>query len=579
MSVSVLLITPSVGFGELIRQTLEESQGYEVALATSGDQALAYAPPGDLELVIFDADLAEPGPLELWDALRVRHPGARLILVPPESGYEESWVEALAPDGFLSKPFYLPDFLDTVQAVLGPTEAGLPRHPVAEKPGAPAPADHPAHKPPPPPWLQDVERAARHLAQLSLETAAEAALITRAAHIWAYAGELPQPAVQELARAVGDFWAHDRGSDLARFVRLQATGEEYMLYATALAGDLVLSLVFAARTPFSQIRGQAVRLAHALANTPNGEGLQASDQDQPAADAPQADRPLAGHPPQAAAEDFREDPHSGPPDVQAQLHSPGEPDVQVEVQAAARVAPLLEDIPAPVPDELGGEHPLADELGAILSGDVPLQATNQPEEPDPRAEDHGSQARPLENLPREPSQEPSSPRPEPASWEPEYPAGPPALARPPSERTPMDVRTAELAIPAWCQLFYTFVLVPRLPAHRLAGDLGASLREMINQIALAFAWRLQGINVLPDRLAWRVKLSTEISPAAVLDTVREISSERIFAEFPRLRSENPSGDFWAPGHLALTGWREPTDPLVAEFVQATREWQGASGRD
>ena len=45
--------------------------------------------------------------------------------------------------------------------------------------------------------------------------------------------------------------------DLARFIKLDTTGVEIMLYATQLDEEMILALAFDAQTPFSRIRAQA----------------------------------------------------------------------------------------------------------------------------------------------------------------------------------------------------------------------------------------------------------------------------------------------------------------------------------
>ena len=123
------------------------------------------------------------------------------------------------------------------------------------------------------PWLQDVTKAAQHLTRLTLESSAQAALITRGETLWAYAGQLSQGAAKELALAVTRHWDGQKGSDLLRFVRLEATKAEHMLYATRLADDVVLALVFDAETPFSTIRSQAGQLVDLL-STPSPETME-----------------------------------------------------------------------------------------------------------------------------------------------------------------------------------------------------------------------------------------------------------------------------------------------------------------
>jgi hypothetical protein len=114
---------------------------------------------------------------------------------------------------------------------------------------------------------------------LSLESSAQAALIVKDGSLWAYAGQLSQPAAQELAVTAANYWAQEREmppaalkeitkSDMARFIRLGSTGGEYMVYATSLGGGLILTLAFDAETPFSKIRSQASHLARALSSPP-----------------------------------------------------------------------------------------------------------------------------------------------------------------------------------------------------------------------------------------------------------------------------------------------------------------------
>src|SRR5690606_18935491 len=94
------------------------------------------------------------------------------------------------------------------------------------------------------------------------------ALITRKNDLWAYAGGLSQQAAKEVAQTVTRNWDGQKGSDLLRFIRLESTKAEHMLYATRLATDTVLALVFDAETPFSTIRNQASQLLNDFSDSP-----------------------------------------------------------------------------------------------------------------------------------------------------------------------------------------------------------------------------------------------------------------------------------------------------------------------
>jgi REP element-mobilizing transposase RayT/ActR/RegA family two-component response regulator len=503
----ILVITETSGFGGLIRQTLEQSGRYTVTLAETIPAALQAAENEQPRLVIFDCDFQEAPAADFIQALRTACPALRLVIVPPENNLAHPLLRSLRFDGYLSKPFYLPDLTVTVDEALG-----LPASGQLALEARPAPAENrwapefpPAGGPPArtrgggpaPAWLSDVNRAAQHLMRLSLESAAQASLIVRGEQLWAYAGELPQPAAEELARALAHHRARGGGSDLARFIHLAATGGEHMLYATDLGGEFMLALVFDAETPFSRIRNQASALARNLATPPP------IDEDPPAPARPQAapepDRPPAPPPP-------------APP-------APESP-AWTQPKAAFDLPP---DLPGLLPD-LDEEDEAADAPPAELR----LQAAPQP-----------------------------------------FPAA--ALAE---GQEPLDLEPVSAA---YYSLFYTCILIPRLPRHTLTGSLAQHLSEWITQLCLAFGWRLEHLAIRPHYVQWIVNMPPATSPSYVMRTLRTHTSKRIFTEFARLREENPSGDFWAPGYLIMGGRRPAPEQLIREFITQTRNRQGAPG--
>lgn len=447
MAKKALILTPSLGFGGLIRQVLEDTGDFDVNVA-----ARQHAPEG-LTLAVLDADLAETGLAEFVAELRSHSPGIHLIVIPAESRPDDPQLDLLGADAILPSPFYLPDLVKAIENLYGPliakaesrrasygtpTNVNIPEHEVAQAPE----------------WLQDVSQAARYLTSLSLESASQAALITRGKEVWAYAGELPKRAAEELADAVAEHLAAGNEADLARFIRLDATRGDHMLYATSLGGEFGLALVFDAQVPFSQMRTQVNQIAAALATAPE----------------------------QAIAEN-------------GQMH-----------------------------------------IAATKNG----EPQSQPE--------HRVAEQALPSLPRSPQ--------------------PPTINR---VVTPTG-RLEPLSAGGY-DLHYAYVLIPRLPAHRLEGDLAEKIALWLPQLCLAFGWRLENISVQPEFVQWMVSMSPETSPEYVAQTLDKHLSERIFEEFPRLGKENPSSQFWAPGFLIVSG-ALPNATLVNEYIQQTRARQG-----
>ena len=94
-------------------------------------------------------------------------------------------------------------------------------------------------------------------------------------------------------------------------------------------------------------------------------------------------------------------------------------------------------------------------------------------------------------------------------------------------------------------------------------------------ICIAFGWRLELLAVRPEYLQWVVNVPPTTSPGYLMRIMRKQTSEKIFAEFPRQKSDNPSGDFWAPGYLIMGGSQPHPSKLVKDYIKRTRERQGA----
>jgi DNA-binding response OmpR family regulator/REP element-mobilizing transposase RayT len=561
----VLAVTATATFGELIRHTLTESGRYHVTLVDSGGEALGEIQEQQFPLAIIDSDLPDIPLGDLARALRKLCPDMRLIVIPPEGSAADSAVAEIAPDGLLCKPFYAPDLLDTVDELLA--QASQPIVPPSQpEPAAPPPSTptsdsrpEPATKKPKttPIWLQDVTRAAQHLARLSLETAAQAALIVRQSELWAYAGQLSQPAAQELAQAVVSYWDRGAGSDVARFVHLGAVNEDFMLYATRLDGGLVLALAFDVETPFTRMRSQAVQLARSLATIP--ENPKDKTQTQPISDMSGAGND---------AEQRLNEALKGLPPLLEDVPPPnpgrGRPTRLPPREPASKPAPAL---PVDEPPEAEATPPPADHRA--IQESAPAQLL--PPDPDEAAAEQSPHEPPVQERISEPlikfDDRPRIaplPKPEPIFIQPEAPQPAPAKAE------------LEPGSPAMINLNYSCILIPRLPQHHLAGDLGANLSEWVPQICLAFGWRLEHLLVHETYLQWIVSVSPITSPSYLMRVLRQQTSQRIFNEYPSLARQNPSGDFWAPGYLIMSSSTPPPPQVVQDFIRQTRQYQGAS---
>ncbi|HEY57787.1 MAG TPA: hypothetical protein G4O04_04525 [Anaerolineae bacterium] len=605
MKTTVLVIAAAEGFGELIRQTLEETGRYRVVVVRRPQavpEALAQHHP---QIILLDGDVDPPRAGETLQALQAQAPRARVVFIPPE-GFAPDEARDLGAAALLDKPFYLPDLLEQVDRLAQEVEAA-PERPET-LPG----------------WLANADQAAQHLARLTLESLAVAsAMVTRDGRLYAYAGQLPRLAANELAQTVAYYWEAGGQADFARYMTLSAVQGEFMVYVTQVMPDVALALLFESRTPFTRIREQAARLAQALSEIPGASPEAGESEASPAPSAP------------VDVEEVRQ---GLPPD---------EPESGEDALPPEAFKPLFKDVPPPIPEDWAPEAALSPEHRAILDallqaeetearaaeapdvqaaqkGDVlaspsqepgPLSASATEEEPGlppPAGED--GEALPAASIRQEASppspaagaepQEDLSEAPTVAVWvEEEAPAdegASPGLSLDeapgpsPSEAPTRPVGATELAgsgtsavepsslAPALpppatmtrADLHYACVLVPRMPHHHITGELARNLNRWVQRIAVAFGWRLVHLAVRPNYLHWVVQVLPNTSPAYAVRVIREHTSHRIFSAFPYLAHDNPSGDFWAPGYLVIGQAHPLPQTVILEFLWEVRQRQG-----
>ncbi len=295
MATPLLVVTPDNTFGERIRHSLEDVGGFVVHVTGEQETALVYARELNPPLAFLDASIAEEDLRTIGTRLRKVNP-ALIFVIVSEPGWTSRF-EELSPADYISKSFHLPDLLEMLDKFLpasGKSRASASRMKEASDGALP--------------WLQDENRAAQHLTRLTLESSAQAALITRGDQLWAYAGQLPQPAAHELVDTVRRYWDGQARNDLMRFVRLSSTDAEHMLYATGLTDDMVLALIFDAETPFTSIRSRVFHLVHAVSGTP-GE----ASAEKPGKGIEPGARPVIDHTPDMPAPSMDRKPDAGYP--------------------------------------------------------------------------------------------------------------------------------------------------------------------------------------------------------------------------------------------------------------------------
>ncbi len=578
MAASILLVTPHLGFGQLIKQKLEVVGGYSTVLVGSMSGAVERARIVNFSLAVLDNGFTDGSVLELGASLIRLNSNIRLIVILHKNMQSSAFFADMVVDDYLVLPFSPRELLDSVNDVLGRERGKISRTSASGHtaltssaieygqksiPKSGSDADFQSS---PPLWMEDINKAAQHLARLSLSSASQAALILREKQLWAYAGQLSKEAVEELAGVVLHYWERDnsavlessggKGSDLARFVRLKQTGHEYMLYATSLGQGMVLSLVYDTETSFHKIRTQANELARALTSSNEVE----LDSDF-ISDNNLFHEHASEHGRSAMADETRFSPQSSqldpplklddvpphtPPGYRGPIPKPGEMqwiwEIEEDVELEQVGSPGTPDEDQPISASANDqEQPKGTKTERSLEDGVPIETQER---------QMGISV--IENLyPNEAS---------------DFEAG--------------NVRTElflDFDSAAMYRLNYVCVLMPRFPNHHLLGDVSVHLEEWMRCLALAFGWRLEYLAIRPNYMHWVAGVTPRTSASRLVRLIRQHTSQRIFDEFPRLAEENPSGDFWAPGYLVVTSLKPLPGKLVMDFIRKTRQQQGTSG--
>ncbi len=536
MPADVLVVTPSSSLGETIRRTLDETPIYRTHVVMNKSSAVVCADEIGVPLALLDMALGEEMVSETALALRTIRPGINLVILC-EDNASVPLFDNLRPWILVRKPFRIADFMNAISQPQ-PTPASTNIDTAT-------------------PWLNDVSKAAQHLTRITLESSAQAALITRKNDLWAYAGGLSQNAAKEVAQTVTRNWDGQKGSDLLRFIRLESTKAEHMLYATRLTTGTVLALVFDAETPFSTIRSQASQLVNDFGS-----------------ERPEAQTPVKSVP-------------KPPVDFPADLDDDGEDSMDI-----APISQILTDIPSPNPfpastrdfGMLRNQEKFDPNETRVSSSLSNASVFNREPSPSIQLDKLVMSDRP--KLPEQPAQPattfenkvdvtaPSRPK--------QRPETPIAKRTPSGAEVTRESPTTEAArklvveptSAGMYHLTYACLLVPRFSAHYITGDLADRLGEWLPNICIAFGWRLEYLAVRPEYLQWVVNVQPNTSPGYLMRIMRQQTSEKIFGELTRLKKENPSGDFWAPGYLIMGGTQPHPPQLVRDYIRQTRQRQG-----
>lgn len=119
----ILIVDDDEGMTEICSMYLE-SRGFDVSVASSGDEALSKIRSGAHELVISDCAMPGMSGIELSERLKSNPSTAQLPILLMSASLRCEIAIGSSYDGFLRKPFLAENLLEQVQKLLAPACAG-----------------------------------------------------------------------------------------------------------------------------------------------------------------------------------------------------------------------------------------------------------------------------------------------------------------------------------------------------------------------------------------------------------------------------------------------------------------------
>ncbi len=124
MAKYILAASPDTAFGETLRTGLQDTGGFTVQLAASGADVLASIGNLSFDVAIIDSLISDLPLSSLVDAIRLKHPDVRVLVIPPTDPFSTLTLADCGADNFINKPVFIPDLLDIIRDLLRPAAPG-----------------------------------------------------------------------------------------------------------------------------------------------------------------------------------------------------------------------------------------------------------------------------------------------------------------------------------------------------------------------------------------------------------------------------------------------------------------------
>jgi putative transposase len=107
----------------------------------------------------------------------------------------------------------------------------------------------------------------------------------------------------------------------------------------------------------------------------------------------------------------------------------------------------------------------------------------------------------------------------------------------------------------------------------LRGGLAKRVKVVFEEIAERYEFEIDTMEVRDDHVHLFLSVPPRYSPARVVQIIKSISAKMVFKEFPEVKKELWSGEFWSDGYFVRSVGDKVTAEIIRRYIKYHQEEQ------
>jgi len=117
------------------------------------------------------------------------------------------------------------------------------------------------------------------------------------------------------------------------------------------------------------------------------------------------------------------------------------------------------------------------------------------------------------------------------------------------------------------ELKYHLVWVPKYRARILGGEVNRYLKEVFEQIADEYEFRIDTMEIMEDHVHVFIEAPPSYSPSEIVQILKSISAREVFKKFPKIRKAMWSGKIWSEGYFVRSVGDKVTNEVIRKYIR------------